>query len=79
MSALHLPRANHGPVQMHDGGGVGVAGRLPERKAALAESEPTIEEKIATLFADVPESEWARVPLDLCDNLDHYIYGTPKR
>ena len=39
---------------------------------------PAIEEVLAAIMADVPRSEWARLPADLTDNLDHYIYGTPK-
>ncbi len=30
------------------------------------------------LTADVPDSEWDRVPTDLARNLDHYLYGAPK-
>ena len=37
-----------------------------------------IEDELAALAADVPESEWAKLPDDLTDNLDHYLYGTPK-
>lgn len=37
-----------------------------------------IEEKLDRVWADVPESEWNNLPPDLVDNLDHYIYGTPK-
>ncbi|HEY3411452.1 MAG TPA: hypothetical protein VGM51_00195 [Armatimonadota bacterium] len=51
---------------------------LPEPEPAGEGDGLTIEEKIAALFADVPESEWAKLPPDLTDNLDHYIYGTPK-
>lgn len=40
---------------------------------------PTIEEKIARIMADVPEGEWEKLPADLNDHLDHYIYGTPKQ
>ncbi len=39
---------------------------------------PTIEEKLRAIVADVPKEEWDRLPADLTDNLDHYIYGTPK-
>lgn len=39
---------------------------------------PTIEEKIAAIVADVPPSEWDRLPADLTEHLDHYLYGTPK-
>jgi hypothetical protein len=39
----------------------------------------SIEEKLAELAGNVPSDEWARLPADLSDQLDHYIYGTPKR
>lgn len=39
---------------------------------------PTIEETLAAIVADVPKEEWDRLPPDLSDNLDHYVYGTPK-
>ena len=39
---------------------------------------PPIEEKLRTIWADVPEEEWNRLPPDLTEHLDHYIYGTPK-
>ena len=38
----------------------------------------TIEEKIQQIAAQVPENEWDKLPPDLSDNLDHYIYGLPK-
>ena len=38
-----------------------------------------IEEIIRELAAEVPQAEWDRLPRDLTDNLDHYLYGTPKR
>jgi len=44
-----------------------------------AKPEPPIWEKIRTIFADVPKSEWKKVPKDLATNLDHYLYGFPKR
>ena len=31
------------------------------------------------LTADIPPEEWKRLPSDLIDNLDHYLYGWPKR
>lgn len=30
-------------------------------------------------MSHVPEEEWDRLPKDLCENLDHYVYGFPKR
>lgn len=38
-----------------------------------------IEDVIADIVADVPASEWEKVPTDLSANLDHYLYGAPKR
>ena len=51
--------------------------------AATAKEEfdpnaPTIEDELRAIWADVPAAEWDRLPPDLTDNLDHYIYGTPK-
>jgi len=44
----------------------------------LDPNAPTIEDKLRAIWADVSEEQWNRLPLDLTDNLDHYIYGTPK-
>ena len=33
----------------------------------------------AEAFLDVPEEELARLPTDLAAQVDHYIYGLPKR
>ncbi len=38
-----------------------------------------IEEVLAQLASEVPEEEWKKLPEDLSENLDHYLYGTPKR
>jgi hypothetical protein len=34
---------------------------------------------IEEIGAQVPDSEWAKVPQDLATNLDHYLYGAPKQ
>lgn len=39
----------------------------------------TFEEKIAEIVRQIPEEEMQKVPADFLDQLDHYIYGTPKR
>jgi hypothetical protein len=39
----------------------------------------SIESEILEMSRRIPEEEWSRVPADLTDQLDHYIYGTPKR
>jgi hypothetical protein len=36
-------------------------------------------EVAAEIMQDVPERELERLPVDLSENLDHYLYGTPKR
>jgi hypothetical protein len=36
-------------------------------------------EVITELMQDIPEEELQRLPPDLSENLDHYLYGTPKR
>jgi hypothetical protein len=36
-------------------------------------------EVIEEVGAQVPDSEWAKVPRDLAKNLDHYLYGAPKQ
>jgi len=43
-----------------------------------AEARP-IEEVLAELANEVPQEEWRKLPADLTDNLDHYVYGTPRR
>jgi hypothetical protein len=35
-------------------------------------------EVVAELGTAVPPDDWARVPKDLAENLDHYLYGKPK-
>jgi hypothetical protein len=45
----------------------------------ILEKALSIEEKIAAIWADMPEEEWAKFPEDFSDQLDHYIYGTPTR
>ncbi len=42
-------------------------------------SAPSIEDVLAGIAAEVPQEEWDNLPSDLTDNLDHYLYGTPKR
>ncbi len=37
-----------------------------------------LEDKIAKNFENVPAKEWSKLPHDLIDNLDHYLYGTDR-
>lgn len=38
-----------------------------------------IAEALAEIAASIPTAELARLPADFGDQLDHYIYGTPKQ
>ena len=42
-------------------------------------AERPIEEILKELAAGIPREEWDRLPADLTDDLDHYLYGTPRR
>lgn len=39
---------------------------------------PPIEDILSDLASEIPEEEWEKLPSDLTDNLDYYLYGTPK-
>lgn len=47
---------------------------LPEKSAALS-----IAEAFAEIMADLPEEERAKLPTDLAEQHDHYIYGLAKK
>jgi len=36
-------------------------------------------QKIAAITASIPPHEWEKLPTDLVENHDYYLYGTPKR
>jgi len=54
-------------------------------EAEAARQEPAVEarkpvwERIQEMTADVPDEVWDKLPTDLAEQHDHYIYGTPKR
>ncbi len=50
----------------------------PIAKEVFNPNAPAIEDQLRAIWADVPEEEWKRLPADLTDHLDHYLYGTPK-
>ncbi len=52
---------------------------LPIGEPSYDTSAPSIEDLLAALAAEVPREEWDKLPEDLSDNLDHYLYGLPKR
>jgi hypothetical protein len=40
---------------------------------------PEIANIVQRLGRMIPEEELRRIPKDLSDQVDHYVYGTPKR
>ena len=51
---------------------------LAELKRQVAAMDPLMA-KIFEISDSVPLEEWKKLPRDLSYNLDHYIYGAPKR
>jgi hypothetical protein len=49
-----------------------------EASTAAPDTRP-IAEVLAEIAAAIPAAELAKLPSDFTDQLDHYIYGTPKR
>lgn len=45
---------------------------------SLAGSPKTIWEEIERLSNQVSPEEWAKLPTDLSENIDHYLYGAPR-
>jgi len=58
---------------------VQVSGGQPAATSTPDKSAQTIETRLAALAAQVPAEQWEQLPPDLGDQLDHYIYGTPKQ
>lgn len=53
-----------------------------EVDAPTPEAEPEerpIWEEIAEIMEDVPDEEFAKLPRDGASQVDHYLYGHPKR
>ena len=53
------------------------AAESPE-SSALLQRKP-IWQVADELRESIPEEEWAKLPVDGAEQLDHYIYGSPKR
>lgn len=51
---------------------------IPTMQPADDARSSCIEDKLAALAARVPNEDWERLPADLSDQLDHYVYGTPR-
>ena len=46
---------------------------------AAATADKPIWERILERTADIPDEVWDKIPTDLAEQHDHYLYGTPKR
>ena len=53
--------------------------RLTTSKTLYDQSARPIEALLEELAREIPQEEWDRLPSDLNDNLDHYLYGVPKQ
>ena len=54
--------------------------RATEKATAHARpKQPRIVEIVQRLGRMIPEEELRRIPKDLAEQHDHYIYGTPKK
>ncbi len=49
----------------------GISRQAPARKSIF--------EEIREIVKDVPDEVWAQLPEDGSENLDHYLYGSPKK
>ena len=53
--------------------------RLTEEEEGYDRNAQPIEEVLSDLAKEIPQEEWDKLPKDLNDNLDHYLYGVPKK
>lgn len=53
--------------------------RLTTTERQYNKSARPIEDLLDELAKEIPQEEWDRLPSDLNDNLDHYLYGVPKQ
>ena len=52
---------------------------LIEKISQLSPSQKTIWDKIAERVAQLPPEVIEQLPTDSSENLDHYLYGAPKK
>jgi len=50
-----------------------------EQQTPYEPNAPAIEDVLAAIAAEIPKEEWDKLPPDLTDNLDHYLYGIPRQ
>jgi uncharacterized protein (UPF0335 family) len=45
----------------------------------IDQGKKNIWDKLEDLMKDVPDEEFALLPADASENIDHYLYGAPKK
>ncbi len=45
----------------------------------LTPSRKPLLEEVREIYQDMPNAEWEKLPRDGSENLDHYLYGAPKK
>lgn len=58
---------------------VTVLSEVPEQPLLFNSDSPSIEDELHAIAMEIPETVWDTLPDDLNEQLDHYVYGTPKR
>jgi hypothetical protein len=56
--------------------GIAIPGTRPARRS---QSVPRIAKIAQRLGSMIPKSELKAMPVDLSSQIDHYVYGTPKK
>jgi antitoxin component of MazEF toxin-antitoxin module len=59
--------------------GADLVAEVLDGRIVLAPQRPPFWERIAALAADAPPEELEKPPVDGAAQLDHYLYGAPKR
>jgi antitoxin component of MazEF toxin-antitoxin module len=59
--------------------GADVTAEVRDGRIVVAPVRPPFWERIIALTADIPPEELDKLPADWASNIDHYLYGTPKR
>ncbi|MBX3267196.1 MAG: hypothetical protein KF831_10855 [Acidobacteria bacterium] len=53
--------------------------KVLEFVSSLHQPKKTIWEKLDERLSKVPDEEFAELPADASSNLNHYLYGSPKK
>ena len=64
------------PAELPEGSRVDVS---VSELLAYEEDEKPIWQVAVEMGASIPLEEWEKMPTDASKNLDHYLYGAPKR